>query len=427
MRRRIRHSQLPSQRLFHRLKERFKGFSGPVGSGKSQALCQEAIRLSYVNSGRMGLIGAPTYPMLRDATQVALLGVLEKNKVPFEFNKAESTLTFKETGSKILFRSMDDYERLRGTNLAWFGIDELTYTREDAWIRLEARLRDPEAKKLCGFGVWTPKGFDWVHRRFIQNAREGYGCVLAQASENRYLLKRVPDFYERLKRSYDESFYRQEVLGEYLSPSSGRVYFCFDREVNVAEQTADPRRPLLWSLDFNVNPMCSLVVQRDGENMRVLDEIVMKRASTIDACEEFVRRYPAWGAGLRVYGDASCRAMQTTGASDVAMIQDFVAQYGRFSVSYRIPKANPSVQSRVRLVNAKLGAANGEATLAIDPRCTELIADCEEVSYVAESLEIDKARDGGRTHLSDALGYVLWQEFGPKQPVAGPRSDRRLL
>jgi hypothetical protein len=53
---------LPSQKLFHASEARFKGFSGPIGSGKSQALCQEAIKLSYINAGRMGLIGAPTFP-----------------------------------------------------------------------------------------------------------------------------------------------------------------------------------------------------------------------------------------------------------------------------------------------------------------------------------------------------------------------------
>ena len=61
VRRRINYTPLPSQQAFHRLTCTFKGFSGPVGSGKSQALCQEAIRLSYINQGRMGLLGAPTY------------------------------------------------------------------------------------------------------------------------------------------------------------------------------------------------------------------------------------------------------------------------------------------------------------------------------------------------------------------------------
>src|SRR5437764_9201986 len=111
----IAYDPLPSQRAFHKLDTRFKGFSGPIGSGKSQALCQEAIRLSYLNQGRLGLLGAPTYPMLRDATQAALFEILQGNQIPYEHNKAENLLTFKDTGSRVLFRPVDEFERLRGT------------------------------------------------------------------------------------------------------------------------------------------------------------------------------------------------------------------------------------------------------------------------------------------------------------------------
>ena len=78
----IGYEQLPSQREFHRSKARFKGFSGPIGSGKSHALCWEAIRMSYINPGRLGLLGAPTYPMLRDATQATLLDILDRTLTP---------------------------------------------------------------------------------------------------------------------------------------------------------------------------------------------------------------------------------------------------------------------------------------------------------------------------------------------------------
>src|SRR6185437_8169928 len=181
----VKHTPLPSQQRFHDSPARFKGFSGPIGSGKSQALCQEAIRLSYLNAGRLGLLGAPTYPMLRDATQVALLEVLDSNEIPYDLNKAENSLTMKDTGSRILFRPVEEFERLRGTNLSWFGVDELTYTQEDSWLRLEGRLRDPKASRLCGFAVWTPKGFDWVYRRFVATPTPGYKVVIAQAHENR--------------------------------------------------------------------------------------------------------------------------------------------------------------------------------------------------------------------------------------------------
>src|SRR6266849_348743 len=90
--RRIGYSPLPSQLKFHQSDARFKGFSGPIGSGKSQAMCQEAIKLSYLNSGRTGLIGAPTYPMLRDATLAALVELLRRNRIPYVLNRAENFL-----------------------------------------------------------------------------------------------------------------------------------------------------------------------------------------------------------------------------------------------------------------------------------------------------------------------------------------------
>src|SRR5450631_2019663 len=96
------HSPLPSQQKFHDSEARFKGFSGPIGSGKSQALCQEAIRLSYLNPGRTGLIGSPTYPMLRDSTLASLTEILETNELPFDLNKGDNVLTMTDTGSKIL-------------------------------------------------------------------------------------------------------------------------------------------------------------------------------------------------------------------------------------------------------------------------------------------------------------------------------------
>ena len=194
---------LPSQEAFHSCDSRFKGFSGPIGSGKSQALCFEAIRLSYLNQGRLGLIGAPTYPMLRDATQATLFELLETLEIPYEYNKAENLLTLRHNRSRMIFRPVDDFDRLRGTNLAWFGLDELTYSPEGAWLRLEGRLRDPQAARLCGFAVWTPKGYDWVYQKFIADPVKGYSAIIARPNENRFLLEKVPDFYERLRNSYD--------------------------------------------------------------------------------------------------------------------------------------------------------------------------------------------------------------------------------
>src|SRR5580704_18761355 len=180
--REISYDPLDSQRAFHDCTARYKGYSGPIGSGKSQALCQETIRLTYLNPGRTGLLGATTYPMLRDATQATLFEILGANKLPYDYNKAENALVMGDTKSRILFRPVDDFERLRGTNLAWFGLDELTYTQEESWLRLEGRLRDPKATRQCGFAAWTPKGYDWVYRKFIVKKAPDYELIRAKGS-----------------------------------------------------------------------------------------------------------------------------------------------------------------------------------------------------------------------------------------------------
>jgi hypothetical protein len=421
--REIAYDPLPSQKSFHELTARFKGFSGPIGSGKSQALCQEAIRLSYLNPRRMGLLGAPTYQMLRDATQATLFEILDSNRIPYEHNKAENTLRMKDTGSRIVFRPVDEFERLRGTNLAWFGLDELTYTPEAAWLRLEGRLRDPKAQRLCGFAVWTPKGYDWVFRKFVEGPSKGYGVVVAQPYENRFLLARVPDFYDRLQESYDERFFRQEVLGAYLSLSGSTVYSSFARAENLKDLGRDQRLPLLWALDFNVDPMSSLVVQMVDGKVLVLDEIVVRNGTTMDASEEFLKRYPDHWAGVHIYGDASGNQRQTTGATDYEMIREYFQVHSGMTLQYRVPRANPSVRERINLTNAKLRSATGDVGLLVDPKCKELIKDLEQVTYKADSNTIDKDRDRMRTHLSDALGYLLWQECR-MLPRIGERRER---
>lgn len=400
---------LPSQRKFRDSTARFKGFSGPIGSGKSAALCQEAIRLIYQNVGRTGLIGAPTFPMLRDSTLLALQEALRANKVDYTLNKAEMVITIDETQSRILLRSLDDYERLRGTNLAWFGVDELTYVPEEAWLRLEGRLRDPKATRHCGFAVWTPKGYDWVYRRFIENKTPGYEVVMAQPYENKFLLREVPDFYERLKNSYDEAFFRQEVLGSYLNAKGSLVYHAFGRKENLLAAPIDKERPIIWALDFNVDPMCSVVAQVDGWSVNILDEIVLRRATTLQACMEFEQRFGRPNAGVVVYGDAAGAAMKTTGDSDWKVIKEFFETRG-VKVQYKVPRSNPAVRDRIYAVNSWLRNAKGDVRLYVDPKCTELIADFEQVTYKEDSMEIDKDKDRRRTHLSDALGYLISEE-----------------
>ncbi len=51
--------------------------------------------------------------------------------------------------------------------------------------------------------------------------------------------------------------------------------------------------------------------------------------------------------------------------------------------------------------------------------------DFEEVMFKPDSGVIDKDKDSQRTHLSDALGYLIWQECRPT--VTFGEQGRRLI
>lgn len=447
---------LPSQRRFHQdlldRNLRYLGYSGPVGSGKSYSLIYQALFLAALNPGLPGVLGAPTYPMLRDATQRTMFDVLLSEGIEYVQHRTENIIELPDApfyGAEILCRSLDSFERLRGTNLAWFGIDELTYCPPEAWTRLEARLRHPKANRRCGFAVWTPKGFDWVYERFISEPKPGYKATLASARENKYVTD--TGMYDALQAGYDEKLYRQEVLGEYLSLTSGAAYYAFNRAHNVRELEYNPRLPLCWSLDFNINPMCSVICQIEDQSDRtdvllgrrrlvinVIDELFLPDSNTPEACDEFAEHCKQFQTGrgplqVYVYGDASGSARQRAlgaGAnSDWAVIRQFFSGRRDFQVGFKYKSSNPGVKDRIAAVNAALCNSQQQRRLFVDPRCKNTIRDLERVVFKAaptsQTGALDQKTDPQLTHISDALGYLIESEMGLRQQ-GGARSERLL-
>jgi hypothetical protein len=247
--------------------------------------------------------------------------------------------------------------------------------------------------------------------------------VQARPRENSFLLEHFPEYYDHLQTCYDEKFFRQEVLGEYLNMTGGTVYTAFAREQHVRKLERNPGLKLLWALDFNVDPLSSVVVQMDRGVAKVIDEIVLRHATTQQACQQFVERYGKHRAGVEIFGDASGYQQRTTGNSDYDIIQEYLKTYTTLQVNYRAARSNPSVRERVMLMNARLRSASGATAVLLDEKCVELIKDFEQVAYKEYTFQIDKDRDRMRTHISDALGYLLWEEFKPV-PTIGERQER---
>ena len=105
----------------------------------------------------------------------------------------------------------------------------------------------------------------------------------------------------------------------------------------------------------------------------------------------------------------------------IGRVRSFEANPIIFRLLHRSVRFNGYLD-RVSLVNARLLNARDEVQLFVDPKCTELIDDFEQVSYEEDSTQVDKNKDRRRTHLSDALGYLIWQE--DRNGTIGERGER---
>jgi hypothetical protein len=70
-----------AQYAFVRAEARFSFYVGGIGAGKTFAGAVRAIRRGVEQPGSLGLVGAPTFPMLRDVTERAYFDLLPEGLI----------------------------------------------------------------------------------------------------------------------------------------------------------------------------------------------------------------------------------------------------------------------------------------------------------------------------------------------------------
>ena len=133
-----------------------------------------------------------------------------------------------------------------------------------------------------------------------------------------------------------------------------------------------------------------------------------------EMCEEFKRVHPYHRSEVWIYGDASGsnRTAQTK-MSSYQMILNNMVDYPA-PCKLKILEKNPSVVDRINSMNVACKGPGGISNLEIDPSCSELIQDMEEVLSDGKQ-GIKKTTNKKdpyfrRTHMSDALGYWVFYE-----------------
>lgn len=368
---------------------RYSLFCGGLGSGKTFAGAVWAIEMALKYPKTSGIITANSYSQLSKATLVMLFALLNQLGIPYVYRK--NTGEIEIFGAKIYALSMEKYDLLRGIEAGWAWSDECAFYRKEAFDVLMGRIRD--RKGPCQWkGTTTPNGYNWLYDVFVKDPLPSSSLITSRTTDN--LENLSGEYVETLRSQYDSKMAQQELDGQFVNLTSGKVYYAFDRNQNVRPVT-ERNEVIYVGLDFNVDPLCGVFCfERDGK-IHVTKELYLRDSNTFKAAKEITRLYPYHS--LNVVCDETGNRRKTSSAqTDHEILRRAYLNVLKFS--------NPLQKDRYnnlnRLFERKL--------LVIDPSCTELISDLERLTYNFD--------DDMLGHITDALGYICWHLNPLKKP-----------
>ena len=245
------YSPLPVHVPFHTSLAKERAMAGAMGSGKSYALCSEAIAWCLEQPGIRGVICRKSIPALRDTTEAVFFDLLPPELYAagqVRRSNAHVAEFIFPNGSTVLFKSMDDYLKHKSLNIGFFAADEANELTLEEWLfmtkgRLRQRDLTAEAVQL-GYtgeitrrGAWlafNPEGHDWIYERFVHVGGADHAknaeWFRSTSFDNPYL---PPDYFDELMQM-PEPWIRRYVLCQF-DDFGGQIYEDWAWDTHVIE------------------------------------------------------------------------------------------------------------------------------------------------------------------------------------------------
>ncbi len=276
----------PHQSEFVRSNKRYLLNSGGVGSGKTYSIVIRTLLLCAKNPGIFVLIGAQTYPLLRDTTLREFINICPVDIIK-SFNKTNNHFILKN-GSEIIFRSFDDANKLKSLNLGACGVEEMTDIHEDIFKMIRTRMRQ-DGMPGCVYGATNPGTFgNWVYKYFIEEPIVDSDVIYSISADNFYLPKAYLDDLETMKRTNPE-YYERMVMGKWGMLEG--VIYNFPISQRVKEL---PAKKLIhrWiaGLDFGFTHPTALTIFGIRDGIYYLYEEVYQHKMTSQDIIDIVRK-----------------------------------------------------------------------------------------------------------------------------------------
>ncbi len=405
MKKKIKYVKLPYQKQFHESVKPKAYLSAGYGGGKTYSLCMKGLKLMDINGALPGGLLAPNLKMFKRDVLPTFREVARKYRFKFEFNKQDSVLWFPTTKTEVyVFHAEDDGESIRGPNLAWGLINEVTLCSELSFKAFLARIRIKSAKLRQLAMSGTPEGFNWAYDYFVASPRADTDLIFGDMRLNKYI---ADDYAEMLLTSYDSAMVQQYVEGKHVNQTGLTAIHKFSRSKHTAEGIERIAGLPVWvSLDFNVAPMAAALWNRvpdrdsSGHRLRCFDEVKLENSDTPEMCR-VLREKLGDDDPIVVFPDPAGRNRDTrSGKTDFKILEENGFKELRYRTKISLKDCwnagNSFFQKNHAIINSQ--------------RCKELIKDFEQCVLKQGSNELDKSNPK-RTHWLDGAKNMIEYEF----------------
>lgn len=440
-------------------------YCGGVGSGKTLIGCITMLTMAILHPGDY-LICRQYLPELKITTLKTFLEITPPELID-EYRVADGIVRIKTVGggvSNVIFRQLEEPDKLRSLNLSGFYIDESSQVSEAAFMLLQGRLRGKGLRK--GFLTTNPNGHDWQYSWFVKqdhfsntslvdpkgntthtlsngdmqlssptsrlqakkDARLDYKLIKAPSTENIHL----PDGYvDSMLAAWSPERIKREIEGSF-DAFEGMVYHEFRRDTHVIQPFKVPddwvrvigidhgyRNPSAWiwgAVDYDDN----IYIYREFYEREWLIEEICKGKKKENKLGVLQLSRGEKITQARI--DPSVRAVRgATGYSDWDIYQDNLPK------DFPLMLANNDKQAGIDRVKSylKINESTNKPRLFIFNTCYNLIDEMSKYRYKelthgqvgkqAEKEEPVKVDD----HALDALRYLIMSR--PEAP--DPKAD----
>ena len=193
---------------------------GSAGSGKSFGVTQHLLYNHFYHDDNVRiLIVRKTLPSLRTSCMRLILDQMAELNMPFEFNK--SSLILQNGSNQMLFRSLDDVEKLKsieGVTHIW--IEEATEINRNDFIQLNIRMRGvaPGIKNQMYLTFNPVDANSWL-KPMTEDPIEDMAVCHSTFRDNPYLDELYVAELEKLI-DIDPTYYAIYNLGQWATPTN---------------------------------------------------------------------------------------------------------------------------------------------------------------------------------------------------------------